>query len=223
MNALLQHSADLCREYAAAVRVALQKTPINFSTAPRGRMGIPGLIDLGIDGYLWPEEAAKLYELTYRTPGDVLELGTYCGLSAYIISTALAHRGHGVLHTCDIDPLFSQRARRTLSLHIGRRCIRFHVDEATRFLDREIAHGRKYGFAFIDHWHGYDATVEAIERIPRLLNPGGYVMFHDYNDPPSDDPANQVRQAVDNTIARDARFWLCGVAMMSAAVFQLKA
>src|SRR5215218_9640626 len=106
-----------------------------IARAPRGRMGNSGLVDLGIDGFLWPEEAAKLYELAHGCAGDVLEIGTYRGLSAYVMSTALANRGSGELHTCDIDAKSSAFARRVLRWHRGRDRIRFHVDDACAFLD----------------------------------------------------------------------------------------
>jgi predicted O-methyltransferase YrrM len=47
-------------------------------------------------------------------------------------------------------------------------------------MDHLISDGRMYGFIFIDHWHGYYATHDAVRRIPALLSPGGYVMFHDF-------------------------------------------
>ena len=66
------------RERSAEIGGCIDADHHRIVTAPRSKQG---LINLGIDGYLWPEEAAKLYELAYTAPGDVLELGTYRGLS----------------------------------------------------------------------------------------------------------------------------------------------
>lgn len=186
--------------------------------APRGRMQNPDLIDLGIDGYLWPEEAAKLYELAYRCTGNVLEIGTYRGLSAYILSTALSNRGAGELHTCDIDAASAAFACRTLRWHKGRSRIRFHVDDACAFLDRQIAGGEQYGFIFVDHDHRYEPTRATAERVPQLLAPGGTVMFHDYRDKDAASPSHpdKVRPAVDDTVMADSRFAFCGVTGSSA-------
>ena len=43
-----------------------------------------GMIDIGIAGWLLPEDACKLYEIVYFSGGDCLELGTFRGLSASV-------------------------------------------------------------------------------------------------------------------------------------------
>ena len=45
-----------------------------------------GLIDVGIEGWLLPDDALKLYEMVYFADGDILELGTYKGLSTSIMA-----------------------------------------------------------------------------------------------------------------------------------------
>jgi hypothetical protein len=45
-------------------------------------------IDLHIDGWLIREDALKLYEMAYFCQEAILELGTYHGLSTYIIAHA---------------------------------------------------------------------------------------------------------------------------------------
>ena len=75
-----------------------------LASAPCGRMGAPSCIDIGIDGYLDRLEAMKLYELAYYCNGDILELGTFRGLSSSIFARALEDRGaRGCIDTCDID------------------------------------------------------------------------------------------------------------------------
>ncbi len=61
----------------------------------------------------------------------------------------------------------------------GSQRVTFTVKNATDRLDELVAEGGKYGFIFVDHWHGYDATFEAAIRAFDLLAPGGFILFHD--------------------------------------------
>jgi predicted O-methyltransferase YrrM len=45
-------------------------------------------IDLNIDGWLIREDALKLYEMAYFCQKAIIELGTYHGLSTYIMAKA---------------------------------------------------------------------------------------------------------------------------------------
>ena len=133
----------------------------SLAAAPLGRMGVPFCIDLGIDGYLATAEAMKLYEIAFlrrRYPG----LGTFRGLSGSIIAHALSDRGSGYLETCDIDRASSSLAAKTIKPRAGGDRVRFHVADAAVLLDQLIAKKRKFRMAFVDHWHGYDATHAAL-------------------------------------------------------------
>jgi len=191
-----------------------------LATAPLGRKGVNFGIDIGLDGYLARAEAMKLYELVYFGSGDVLELGTYMGLSASIIGNALRNRGNGELHTCDISTVYSRTAQQCLKWHPARPFIHFHTGDAPAFLDRMIAQRRTFGLVFVDHWHSYEQTHEVAIRLPRLVRPGGFAMFHDYNDPSARDPAHphKVFQAVHDGLDKDMFQPCCVVA--SSAVFQ---
>lgn len=194
-----------------------------LGAAPTGRMGLSFCIDLGIDGYLQRPEAMKLYEIGYFSRGDIIELGTYRGLSASILSRALFDRGKGMLETCDIDPDSTELAKKNLLLLPGVDRVRFHTNDAAAFLDEMIRRGRRFGPAFVDHWHGYDATREAIIRMPRVLSKGAFIIFHDYNDPCSliEEHPNKVFQAVSDTLDRDRRFRFCCV-VESMAVYRMQ-
>jgi hypothetical protein len=75
----------------------------HIESAPGGMIGLPFLIDLGIEGFLHKAEALKLYEMGYYAKGDILELGTHKGLSTSILAHALHDRDSGRLVTYDID------------------------------------------------------------------------------------------------------------------------
>lgn len=180
--------------------------------APLGRLGVPILIDIGIDGYLQRADALKLYEIAYYCGGDVLELGTHRGLSTSIIAGALEDRGSGSLETVDIDADANAIARSNVAGRPGSRRVTFTLQDATQRMDALIREQRKFGFIFVDHWHGYEATKEAAERARSLLNPGGFIYFHDYLDPGNADPNHVygVYQAVEEVICADKGFEFFG-------------
>jgi len=197
-----------------------------IAAAPGGRQGMPVCIDLGLDGYLAHTEALKLYELAYFSQGDVLELGTYNGLSTSIIAKGISDsvRRNCFLKTCDINSSITEIAKRNLRDMDECRIVRFHVGDATELMDALISNGLKYGFIFVDHWHGYEATYQAAIRIAPLLEVGGFVMFHDFNDDVSKlpDHVHKVYQAVCDTIVKDPQFRFCMIVGGSAVFQKLK-
>lgn len=185
-----------------------------LASAPTGRMGIPVCIDIGIDGYLQRGDALKIYELAHFSHGDVLELGTHKGLSTSIIAHALEDSGTDKrLETDDIDAATNRIAKSNLSGNPGARRVNFNLKDAVALMDGFVAKGRKFGFMFVDHWHGYDATRDAAVRVHSLLENGGFVLFHDYNDSENANPdhVHKVYQAVRDTIVPDPRFRFCAV------------
>ena len=180
-----------------------------IASAPSGRMGLAFLIDLGIDGFLLHEDALKLYEMTFFADGDVLEIGTHQGLSTSIMAKALQDRGSGFLNTVDIDSTVQSRARQTMASRPEGVRVIFNVNDATAHLDQLVSLKKRFGFAFVDHWHGYDATREVAMRLGSVLNPGGFALFHDYiNADNSDlDHVYGVYQALLDSLAADPE-WL---------------
>jgi hypothetical protein len=159
-----------------------------LGSAPMGRMDLPFLIDIGIDGYLSRDEALKLYEMAYFSSGDVLELGTHKGLSTKIMAQAITDAGaHQGFETVDID----LRTHATARINVGlwqNRWVKFTIKDATKRLEQLVYYRRKFGFIFVDHWHGYKETLEAAERGRDLLLDGGYMMFHDFLDAGNNNP-----------------------------------
>jgi predicted O-methyltransferase YrrM len=176
--------------------------------APLGRLGIPICLDLGIDGFLQRADALKIYELAYFSAGDALELGTHRGLSTSIIARALNDRGSGSLETIDIDAAATECARVNIDGRPGAHRVTFTLKDAAQRMGELVGEGRRFGFIFVDHWHGYEATFAAAMRCADLLTPGGFVQFHDFLDPGNADPEHLygVYQAVLDTICRDKRF-----------------
>ena len=192
-----------------------------IEAAPTDLLDTNFLINLGIEGYLLKAEALKLYEMGFNAPGDILELGTHKGLSTSILAHALQDRRWGKLVTVDINRVTNLRARWTLAWLPGARRIRFRLRDATAAMDELKAKQRSFGFIFVDHWHGYDATHDAALRIHDLLSPGGYVMFHDFFDASNRDPHHVygVYQAVVDALGEERRIVFAGAAG-AAALFR---
>jgi predicted O-methyltransferase YrrM len=195
-----------------------------IADAPMGCGGNPNLIELGVPGYLQRADALKLYELAYNSTGDVLELGTNKGLSTSIIAQALHDRGDGRLETVELDPSNTADAKKNLASLHGFDRVTFTSSDATRRMDELLAAGGSYGFIFIDHWHGYQATHDAATRAASMLLPGGFVMFHDFLDPGNADRRHVygVYQAVLDTLADNPAIEFAG-ASGCCAIFRRKA
>ena len=171
------------------------ESPINahhafLTTALSPRTGLlrltsPGLLDHAdgaeIDGFLRIDDALKLYELAYFAGGDVLELGTYYALSTCIMGQAIADSNRqSRLLTIDIE-------HRPEAEENIRKCGLTNIDvwtlDATVALSQLVNAGRRFTFAFIDHSHCYGPVREACVQLSRVLEPGSFALFHDWNDP----------------------------------------
>lgn len=162
-----------------------------------------------VSGKLRREDALKLYEMAYLADGDCLELGTYKGLSSSIMGEALRDAGkpHKV-YTADLNPDFVEAARaayRKLKLEN----VVTNVMEGGAYIHLCAERGMMFSFAFIDHWHGYDATVEACVALPSVLKKGGFVLFHDFTHAGnvSDNANYDVVRAVKDALSADFRFY----------------
>jgi predicted O-methyltransferase YrrM len=173
------------------------------------------LIDIGVDGWLRREDAMKLYELAYFCEGDILELGTYRGLSACILAQAIVDRtragrlgtlsersarltqsktlGHNRtrgIETVDLNAGDLEIARNNIRARGFGDVVRCHRIDATTFCRLMIDAGRRFGMAFVDHSHEGEPVREACEHLSDLIEDGGFCLFHDYNDSRNRDPAD---------------------------------
>jgi predicted O-methyltransferase YrrM len=148
------------------------------------RLHDTGMIDIGIDGWLLPADAQKLYEMAYLCPGDILELGAYRGLSATVMNQACTANGRDqVIVSVDLDAAAIETATRALRAQPGgERAHFFTVDAETAVRDLAAAK-RRFGFAFIDHSHRYDHVLGVCGQLHRVVEIGGFALFHDFNDP----------------------------------------
>ncbi len=151
---------------------------------------VNGMLRGNLKGSLREADALKIYELAYFSPGPILELGTYHGLSASIIATALKNaQSPFTLTSVDLHKELSDLAARNLKSLGLEAYATFDTSDGTAYLDRLAAEGRTFGFVFIDHSHQYGHVQAACERLADLVMPSAFVLFHDFNDPRNSDPA----------------------------------
>lgn len=136
-----------------------------------------------IQGWLRREDAMKLYELAYFATGDILELGTHQGLSASILSQANVdspNKKH--IYSCDRDPSFLQIANRNLQRKRLTRDVSLISKDAMNVVNRFKKMRKTFSFVFIDHAHDYESVFNMTQELPYIVKPGGFCLFHDYND-----------------------------------------
>ena len=142
-----------------------------------------GLIRAAVQGFLRPADALALYELAWFAPGDVLELGSAWGLSAGILCRAMRNRNRpGTAVSIEIDPGFQRLTKESVAAAGLQRWHDMQGGDAGPLLARLAAARRQFGFVFIDHDHGYAAVRVVCDLLPGILPPGGYALFHDFND-----------------------------------------
>lgn len=161
----------------------LGEPPAHIAGRIRAARNDGALIDLGIPGFLRPDEALKLYELAYALPGDTLELGTAWGLSTSLLAEAKRDQDAGYRVTSvELDADHARAARRELRRRGLQRHARVVVGDAHRVCRRLLTRGARFSLAFVDHDHGLEATRHACADVHALVAPSGLVLFHDLND-----------------------------------------
>lgn len=165
-------------------------TAIGSSAKGAGLINPSAMFGTPIEGWLRRADALKLYELGYFVEGDILELGSYQGLSTCILSQANYNSGNKK-HIYSID-LSAQRSSKTIeSLQVTGldRNVETICSEATAAAKRLAANGRQFQFAFIDHSHCYKPVFDVCRVLATIVTPGGFCLFHDFNDSRNEDPA----------------------------------
>lgn len=152
---------------------------------------VPNAFPFDVEGWLLPDEGLALADLCRGK--DVLEIGSYCGLSTICIARTARH----VTSVDYFDGRGTPNPRETLDsfwANLRRYQIADRVDainpEDMSLIDRE------YDIAFIDGAHDYQSVSTDIEKAQKVLRPGGLLVFHDYRNP--GDPG--VDKAVDELL-----------------------
>lgn len=140
-------------------------------------------IQVGIVGWLQQADALKIYELAYQVKGDILELGCHKGLSTSIITQAIQDSGRTRRFTTnDLSPEFLGDTKALLTKLNLLNGVEFRQGDSAKICRDLASEKRKYDFAFVDHCHEYDPVYTVCVELHKVLNPGGFCLFHDYND-----------------------------------------
>ena len=149
-----------------------------------GKLHSSGMIDIGVEGWLLPADALKVYELAYNCRGDILELGSYRGLSATVMNWACNDsKCDSVIVSVDLDPIAVAQSRKQLQQQPGGERAHFFMDDAGSAVRNLAAAKRQFSFAFVDHSHRYEHVLDACQSLHRVVHLDGFALFHDFNDP----------------------------------------
>jgi len=167
-----------------------------------------GILGWPIQGWLRREDALKLYEMAYFAGGDILELGSFHGLSTSLLALAerSGPRPKGI-ETVDLSPRSVAMTRLNLLRQGLLHRVRVHRGDALPFVRTRRAEGRRYAMVFVDHSHAYGPVHDVCRELHALVEPGGFCLFHDFNDPRNCDPTDVdhgVHQAVTGGLDPDA-------------------
>lgn len=163
----------------------------------------------GIDGWLAPEDSLKLYELGYLAPGPFLEIGTYRGRSAAVITTALRDAGRAVeFYSLDIAGDDLELARATLAERgLGQHVTLVHGGVTAFF---RALPGFRPRFVFIDGDHSAKGVARDLAALETRVPQGGLLLFHDFRDARNEDPSDKdygVPEAIGGSwVVRDCEF-----------------
>lgn len=168
------------------------------------------------DGMMPPEELLAVYRLALTCParGDIVELGSWVGLTTSYLATACRVEGQGRVYAVDTfagtkeggSPYRSvARFGGSTREAFGDQIRRAGVDDLVEILvglTSEVAQrypGRPIRFLLIDADHSYEAVRKDFELWTPLVAPGGLVVFHDYL-------MADVKRFVDREVRSDPRF-----------------
>ena len=140
-------------------------------------------IKMPISGWLRPADALKLYEMAYYSEGDILELGTNRGLSAYVMAAALRDSGlSSKIHTVELLGQIQRLAAANIARYDLTNWVEFHEGDGATVCQKLIDEGKMFDFAFVDHSHAYEHVLSSCQALKHMLRTGSFALFHDFTD-----------------------------------------
>jgi predicted O-methyltransferase YrrM len=153
-----------------------------------------------IPGWIRREDALKIYELAFFSNGDILELGSFHGLSTTIIAQACSNSSiHKNFESIDLDPSCTAATQVNLKRLGLSRYVTTRTANAITAVQDYMKINKRFAFIFVDHAHAYEPVCEVCRNLAAIIEPGGFCLFHDFNDIRNGDPTDQghkVYQAV---------------------------
>jgi predicted O-methyltransferase YrrM len=162
-----------------------------------------------LPGWLLDDDALKLYELAYFSPGPVLEIGTYRGKSAILMARALRDAGREEsIVSLDVD-VDSLRVAMSLARERGL-AERLALARGTAEGLFRAFPGMRPPFVFLDGDHSRRGVARDLRALRDRVPVEGLLLLHDYHDARNADPAELdygVVEAVEESwVARDCEF-----------------
>lgn len=146
---------------------------------------LPTPIPPTIHGWMWEWELRWLYGLAQRlqlagVEGDLLEVGSYKGLSASALGQAgrlvcvdTFSGGEDLPETSTLETF--REAMRTMKLEPE-----VLVGRSQDVLPKLVASGRKFRLILLDGSHAYESVATDLLNAWQLVSPGGAVVCDDY-------------------------------------------
>ena len=160
-----------------------------------------------IPGWLHRADALKLYEMAYFAQGDILELGSFRGLSTTIMANAVRNSpSEKHIYSVDMSPKCVRKTADTLRRNQVSDLVTTICSEGALAIRTLRDGGKRFAFAFIDHSHAYEPVLNVCRELASVITPGGFCLFHDFNDPRNREEDNKdygVYQAVNTGLDSD--------------------
>lgn len=138
---------------------------------------VPGAFPRDIHGWLTPDEGKKLAELA--TDKNVLEIGSYCGLSTVCMARTANHIDAIDYH----DGRGTPEPRNTLDEFLDN-LERYEVsDKVTAYHPDHAPVHTTYDLILIDGAHDRDSVQADLDNYLAQLSENGLLVFHDYGEP----------------------------------------
>lgn len=138
---------------------------------------VPGVFPGEISGWLLPSEGSKLAELA--TDKNVLEIGSYCGLS----TVCMARTANHVTALDYFDGRGTPSPQNTLAQFTANIARYGLTDKVTACKPGQALPRRKYDLVFIDADHSEEAVEADVQLAMSVLEDNGLIAFHDYKHP----------------------------------------
>jgi len=137
---------------------------------------------------LGPREAAALRDLVVREEAvHTIEVGLACGFSTLHICEGLVLNGDPDARHVAIDPNqltgYRSAGLRVLQDAGVSHLVDHHAEESQLLLPQFVKDGRRFGLAFVDGNHRFDAVFVDLFFLGRLVHGGGLVILDDYSLP----------------------------------------
>ena len=172
---------------------------------PNGNSGSP------VPGWLQRADALKLYEMACFCEGDILELGCCQGLSTIIMASAIRGTQRNIrIETVDHEPACVAATVANLEQNGLAEYVTATCEDAVAAVLRFGGAPKQFGFVFVDHSHAYEPVRGVCAELRRILKPGSFVLFHDFNDLRNQDASNAdfgVYQAVLDALPQAFQFY----------------